>query len=54
MTPTHFDDILAVPMLYMFAMLSSLALMHVYWTFFFAKAALVMVFKGKDKNGYDS
>lgn len=47
-------QIFNLPILYMVGMLASLAIMHVYWTFFLTKAAISMLSKGKDKNGYDS
>jgi len=48
------DEILYLPSVFMIFMLSSLAIMHAYWTFFLSKAAFIMISKGKDKNGYDS
>lgn len=48
------DIIFYLPMVYMVIMLTALAIMHVYWSYFITKAAVTMIVKGKDKNGYDS
>ncbi|KAL4440861.1 hypothetical protein ABPG74_013842 [Tetrahymena malaccensis] len=50
----EYARIMDFPMMYMLFMISALALMHIYWTFFLSKAAISMLGKGKDKNGYDS
>ena len=47
-----FAQIMTEPLLFYTVMLTTLAIMHVYWIFFMTKAALAML--GKDKNGYDS
>lgn len=48
------SHILTIPTVYMVGMLGALAVMHIYWTYFLTKAAISMLGKGKDKNGYDS
>jgi len=48
------DEVLFLPSVFMVFMLTALAIMHTYWTFFLTKAAVAMISKGKDKNGYDS
>ena len=41
------------PIAYQTAMLSALAIMHIYWIIFMIKGAF-NIFRIKDKNGYDS
>lgn len=47
-------DIIWTPILYQTSMLCALAFMHCYWTLYILKGVYNMLFKGKDKNGYDS
>ena len=47
-----FAQIMTELLLFYTVMLTTLAIMHVYWIFFMTKAALATL--GKDKNGYDS
>ena len=49
-----FAQIMTELLLFYTVMLTTLAIMHVYWIFFMTKAALAMLRTGKDKNGYDS
>lgn len=49
---TYSSDIFYLPLMYMLVMLGVLAVMHIYWTYFFSKGILTFT-QGKEKNGYD-